>query len=63
MAKRININGTIYNLRSEKSVSIRLPLKAYDIIMNHNGKNFSDKLIRLVLEYHELSSQKSSGNM
>ena len=56
MLKRKEINGKIIHVgRAEKNVSIRLPLKVYDIIMNHNGKNFSDKLIRLVLEYHKLS--------
>lgn len=56
-------NKIIYVGKAEKIVSIRLPSKIYNIIISHDGKNFSDKLIRLVLEYHELSDLNSSGNM
>lgn len=64
ITKSKKINGKfIYFGRAEKSVSIRLPFKVYDIIMSHHGKNFSDKLISLVLEYHELSDSDFAGKM
>lgn len=36
-----------------KNISARIPSKIYDIIMEYEGKTFSEKLINLVYDYKE----------
>lgn len=56
MTRKILINGQWYHIgKSTKSVSVRLPEDLYDIVMNCKGKNFSDKLVRLIFEYQFLT--------
>lgn len=48
------INGKNINVgKSTKSISVRVPEIVYDIINDVDGNSFSDKLIKLVLEYND----------
>lgn len=38
---------------SDKSVSVRFPSEVYDIVMEYEGKTFSEKLINLIFDYKE----------
>lgn len=45
--------------RRDKTVSARIPLKIYDIIMEYEGKTFSEKLINLIFDYKEFHDLKT----
>lgn len=42
----------------DKSVSARIPTMIYDIVMEYEGKNFSEKLINLIFDYKEFHDLK-----
>lgn len=44
--------------RNDKSISARIPLEIYDIVMEYEGKNFTDKLINLIFDYKEFHDLK-----
>lgn len=46
------INGKFIRVgKSTKCISVRIPDMVYDIVKGVDGNSFSDKLIRLILEY------------
>lgn len=42
----------------DKSISVRLPLRIYYIVMEYEGKTFTDKLINLIFDYKEFHDLK-----
>ena len=38
---------------SKLSISVRLPISIYRIVMSYEGNNFTDKLINLIFDYNE----------
>lgn len=48
----------IYIGRNDKSVSARIPSRIYDIVMEYEGKNFTEKLINLIFDYKEFHDLK-----
>ena len=44
--------------RRHKSISARIPTMIYDIVMEYEGKNFSEKLINLIFDYKEFHDLK-----
>lgn len=48
----------IYIGSRDKSVSARIPTKIYDIVMEYEGKTFSEKLINLIFDYKEFHDLK-----
>lgn len=58
---RIGKDGIYKSIyRRNVSKSVRLPKDIYDIVMNYEGKNFSDKLINLIFDYKEFHDLKKS---
>lgn len=41
-----------------KTISARIPSMIYDIIMEYEGKTFTDKLVNLVFDYKEFHDLK-----
>lgn len=48
----------IYVGRRNRSVSARIPSRIYDIVMEYEGKTFSEKLINLIFDYKEFHDLK-----
>ena len=44
--------------RPNRCVSVRVPSKIYDIVMEYEGKTFSEKLINLIFDYKEFHDLK-----
>lgn len=44
--------------RRSRSVSARIPVEIYEIVMEYEGKNFSNKLINLIFDYKEFHDLK-----
>lgn len=42
----------------DKSICVRLPSRIYDIVMEYEGKTFTDKLINLIFDYKEFHDLK-----
>ena len=58
---RVCKNGVFHYIgRRDKSISARIPSEIYDIIMEYEGDNFSEKLINLVFDYKEFHDLEKS---
>ena len=56
---RVDKNGVIRFIgRRDKTVSARIPSKIYDIVMEYEGKTFSEKLINLIYDFKEFHNLK-----
>ena len=56
---RIDKRGVgIWIGRNDKSISARIPSMIYDIVMEYEGKTFTEKLINLIFDYKEFHDLK-----
>ena len=56
---RIDKRGVhVFIGRRSRSVSARIPVEIYEIVMEYEGKNFSEKLINLIFDYKEFHGLK-----
>ena len=57
---RVDRNGVHRFIgRRDKTVSARIPSKIYDIVMEYEGKTFSEKLINLIYDFKEFHNLKT----
>ena len=56
---RVDKRGIMKYIGSrDKSISARIPSGIYDIVMEYEGKTFTDKLINLIFDYKEFHDLK-----
>lgn len=56
---RLDKNGVSHFIgRRDKTISARIPIEIYNIIMEYEGKTFSEKLINLIYDYKEYHGLK-----
>ena len=57
---RVDKNGVEHFIgRRNKTVSARIPLEIYNIVMEYEGKTFSEKLINLIYDFKEFHDLKT----